>query len=110
MLTRIKNFLLFLFLLPFILCSEPVSEHLFYGIPSDSDVLLNKKGYSLGYSQKYKQAIWVSYILEAENLQKKQVPRRNKFRADPAIKKMRSNLLITAAPDMTGDISPPLQI
>lgn len=87
MLTRIKNFLLLLFLLPFILCSEPVSEHLFYGIPSDSDVLLNKKGYSLGYSQKYKQAIWVSYILSAENLQKKQVPRRNKFRADPAIKK-----------------------
>ena len=115
MLSKLKNILLILFLLPFILWSEPaqecsfciydprhflcgygqqegpltgfyVPEHLTYGIPSESDLLLNKKGFSLGYSQKYKQAIWVSYILEAHNLQSKQVPRRNKFKPDPSVK------------------------
>ena len=86
MLTRINNILFLLLLLPFILCSEPVSEHLIYGIPSASDIVLNKRGFSLGYSQKYKQAIWVSYILEANNLLRQQVPRRNKFRADPSVK------------------------
>lgn len=83
---RIKNLLFLFLLLPFILFSEPESKHLVYGIPSESDILLNKKGFSLGYSQKYKQAIWVSYILEAENLHKKQVRRRNKFKSDPEIK------------------------
>ena len=96
MLSKFKNILLILFLLPFILWSEsaqtdPITtcyrpEHLTYGIPSESDLILNKKGFSLGYSKKYKQAIWVSYILEAGNLRAKQVPRRNKFRADPNVK------------------------
>ena len=84
---RIKNLLLLLFLLPFILRSESETQHLIYGIPSDSDLLLNKQGFSLGYSQKYKQAIWVSYILKAEDLKKEQVRRSNKFRPDPEIKR-----------------------
>ena len=84
---KIKNLLLLLLILPFILWSEPESEHLIFGITSDSDFILNKKGFSLGYSQKYKQAIWICYILQAENLKKEQVKRKNKFKKDPEIKR-----------------------
>ena len=84
---RIHKFLIFLFLLPILLCSEEKQDHLIYGIPSESDLLLNRQGFALGYSQKYKQAVWVSYILESEQLRRKQVRRKNKFRADPAIQK-----------------------
>ena len=84
---RFHNLLFFLLLLPILLFSGEKQDHLFYGIPSESDLLLNRKGFALGYSQKYKQAIWVSYILEAETLRQKQVRRKNKFRADPAVKR-----------------------
>ena len=45
-----------------------------------------KKGFTLGYSLQYRQAVWVAYTLTAENLQAKQVRRRDQFRADPEVK------------------------
>ena len=58
-----------------------------FGVPVTPDLYLQKEGFSLGYSYKYRQAIWVSYTLTAEHLQGKQVRRRNTFKADPAVKK-----------------------
>ena len=56
------------------------------GIPAEPDLLLQKKGFTLGYSLQYRQAVWVAYTLTAENLQTKQVRRRDQFRADPEVK------------------------
>ena len=56
------------------------------GIPAEPDLLLQKKGFTLGYSLQYRQAVWVAYTLTAENLQAKQVRRRDQFRADPEVK------------------------
>lgn len=57
-----------------------------FGIPFEADLLLQKQGFSLGYSYTYRQAVWVAYTLSAENLLTKQVRRRNRFKVDPAIK------------------------
>ena len=56
------------------------------GIPHQTDLHLQKKGFLLGYNYSYRQAVWVAYTLTAENLQAKQVRRRDKFRADPEVK------------------------
>ena len=61
--------------------------HTKFGIPADTDILLAREGFAVGYSKKYRQAVWVSYILTSENLQKKQLRRSNKFMADPMIRK-----------------------
>ena len=57
------------------------------GIPVEPDLLLPKTGFTLGYSSQYRQAVWVAYTLTAENLLAKQVRRRDKFQADPEVKK-----------------------
>ena len=61
-------------------------EELCLGVPAAPDLLLSRSGFSCGYSKKFRQAVWVSYILTAEQLQQKQVKRYNKFRTDPAIR------------------------
>lgn len=61
------------------------SEHLSYGIPAETDLCISRKGFALGYSHKHRQAIWVSYILTREHLEKEQVKRSNRFLPDPAI-------------------------
>ena len=61
------------------------SGNISLGIPGGSDILLNRRAFSLGYSHKYRQALWVSYILTKEQLQQKQVKRSDKFSSDPAI-------------------------
>lgn len=63
------------------------SEDLFYGIPSTPDQLLTRKGFSIGYGKKERQAIWVCYILSSENLDAPKVPRSNKFQPDPLVEK-----------------------
>ncbi len=57
-----------------------------FGVPFETDLLLQKEGFSMGYSYKYRQAVWVAYTLSAENLLAKQVRRRDKFKVDPAVK------------------------
>ena len=61
-------------------------ENLIFGVPAESDLILNRKGFSLGYSKKYRQALWVSYILTAEESTAKKVRRSNAFKVDPAIR------------------------
>ena len=58
-----------------------------FGLPSETDLHLKKQGFSLGYSYKYRQAVWVAYTLASENLLTRQVRRKDNFRADPAVKK-----------------------
>ena len=67
------------------LCLLAVDDLLF-GIPFEADLNLQKQGFSLGYSFKYRQAVWVSYTLTAKNLQARQVRRRDKFKPDPQVK------------------------
>ena len=57
-------------LLSWLIAAEPN-----LGIPVKSDLLLQKTGFTLGYSFKYRQSLWVAYTLTAENLQAKQVRR-----------------------------------
>ena len=57
-----------------------------WGDPVKPDLLLQKEGFTLGYSFQYRQAVWVAYTLSAEKLLSKQVRRRERFKADPAIK------------------------
>ena len=63
------------------------SSHLIFGIPKNVDLLLMRRGFSLGYSDKYKQALWVSYILKKEDLHSRYRRRSFSFRKDPAVKK-----------------------
>lgn len=70
---------------PYLDSQQELTEDLFFGIPKDTDIILKRTGFALGYSSRCRQALWVSYILYAENLNRKQVRRSNKFKADPLI-------------------------
>ena len=83
--------IIFLFILIGILPFLPGSEndnsgHLIYGLPSDADLLLNRSSFAIGYSYKYRQPLWVCYILSASQLEAPKVRRRNRFAVDPDIK------------------------
>ncbi len=69
-----------------LLPNNALPEHLIYGIPGESDLLLNRRGFSLGYNFHTRQAVWVCYILSAEQLSAPGVSRKNRFRADPAVR------------------------
>ncbi|MBR2365203.1 MAG: DNA/RNA non-specific endonuclease, partial [Lentisphaeria bacterium] len=64
----------------------PLPEEILFGIPAESDQVITRKGFSLGYSYRYRQAVWVAYILTEENLQMKKVKRISSFRVDPAVR------------------------
>ena len=55
------------------------------GITFEADLHLKKQGFSLGYSYKYRQAVWVAYTLTAEHLTAEQVRRKDNFRVDSAV-------------------------
>lgn len=71
------------FLLLLILTAKAVD---FLGIPCQTDQLISRKNLVIGYSHKYRQALWVAYQLNANNLRSKQVRRRDKFMVDPLVK------------------------
>ena len=88
---HIFNFLIIFLFTFFILHSaeeksDSLPEEIFFGIPAQVDQKIYRKGFSLGYRYKYRQAVWVSYILTKEKVQDKKVKRRPSFRIDPAIK------------------------
>lgn len=62
------------------------SVNLQLGIPSESDQMIDRSGFALGYSNSRRQALWVSYILTAEHLNAPQVKRSNRFQPDPLLK------------------------
>ena len=59
---------------------EKLPEEILFGIPGEQDQIISRKGFSVGYSFKYRQAVWTSYILTEENLQKKQVKRGSAYK------------------------------
>lgn len=58
--------------------------HLEYGTPKQSDLVLCREGYAIGYNNKLKSAEWVSYTLDKEL--GNDVERQDNFRVDPDIK------------------------
>lgn len=66
--------------------SEALPEQLVFGIPGPSDLRLDRKGFSLGYDHTTRQAVWVCYILTAEQMTGPRVRRAGKFQADPAVR------------------------
>ena len=64
---------------------DDASVNLSYGVPSPPDQLLARRGFSIGYGKKERQAIWVCYILTAETLDLPRVARSNMFRPDPLV-------------------------
>ena len=54
--------------------------------PQETDLHIKRKNLFVGYSNAYRQAIWVAYTLDADNLLTRQVRRNDKFMADPAVK------------------------
>ena len=57
-------------------------DNLEYGIPGKQDTVINREGYAIGYSNKYKQPIWVSYNLTEEEVNTKKSSRNDDFRSD----------------------------
>lgn len=86
MVRKIISFLLlFVCALP-LLPGKDNSGHLIYGLPSEPDLLLNRSSFAIGYSFKYRQPLWVCYILSASQLKMPKMRRRNRFTADPDIR------------------------
>lgn len=61
-------------------------ENAVFGIPSETDFVIDRKGFSLGYSKQFGQPLWVVYKLTKENVETKNAVRNNKFKADPLLK------------------------
>ena len=57
-------------------------DNLEYGIPGRADTVINREGYAIGYSDKYKQPLWVCYNLTAEEVKSKKAKRDDNFRSD----------------------------
>lgn len=61
-------------------------DNLTIGVPSwQCDVIVDRAGYALGYSEKYEQPLWVSYHFTNEEARSKKARRSNDFRIDPMI-------------------------
>lgn len=62
---------------------EACKEHVRYGAPSQSPVLLCRLGYALSHNGQHKVPDWVAYRLTREQLLSGNVPRSDDFRPDP---------------------------
>ena len=61
-------------------------DNLTFGVPGyNCDVILDRMGYALGYSEKYEQPLWVSYKLTAEEVTSSKAKRSEDFRIDEYI-------------------------
>lgn len=63
-----------LMFLPVSICygENVLPDNLVYGVPHESDLLLSRRGFSVGYCNSQRQALWSCYILSADNLIKEQ--------------------------------------
>lgn len=76
-----KRFWFFLLWI-FCLVCQADTDNLLYGIPQKTDVILDRTGFALGYSVSYRQALWVSYILTAEEVESQEAKRQSHFKTD----------------------------
>lgn len=66
--------------------SKTPFDNLKMGVPSfKCDVIIDRVGYALGYSEKYEQPLWVTYKLTADEVKSKKAKRSDDFRSDPDI-------------------------
>lgn len=66
--------------------SKTPFDNLKMGVPSfKCDVIIDRIGYALGYSEKYEQPLWVTYKLTADEVKSKKARRSDDFRSDPDI-------------------------
>ena len=69
----------------FLVCAE-TPDNLSLGTPGNADTVVNRRGYALGYSEKYEQPLWVIYRITKEEMDAPRIKRTDDFRPDPAIK------------------------
>ena len=60
-------------------------DNLSFGVPGKADYIVDREGYSLGYSEYHEQARWVIYHMTAEEASTKATSREDNFRPDPEI-------------------------
>ncbi|MDR0931881.1 MAG: DNA/RNA non-specific endonuclease [Victivallales bacterium] len=60
-------------------------DNLKLGVPAMADVVIDRHGYALGYSERYEQPLWVTYRITAEEVRNKSEKRTDDFRVDPYI-------------------------
>ena len=60
-------------------------DNLSFGVPGKADYIVDREGYSLGYSEEHEQARWVIYRLTYEEASTKATSREDNFRPDPEI-------------------------
>jgi len=63
---------------------DPVTDNTKYGLPSSDDVY-DRKGYSIGFSNKYRQPRWASYNLTRDKVITNKCKRVDNFRSDPQV-------------------------
>lgn len=60
-------------------------DNLSLGVPGKADVVIDREGFAVGFSNEKKQALWVIYKLKAEELGDFGIKRTNRFQTDPQI-------------------------
>ena len=78
----------FLSLLVPVFCSAGENsgfDNLLLGNPGKADVVIDRRGFAVGFSNKHRQPLWVIYKLTAEELQTEPHKRSNRFKHDPLI-------------------------
>ena len=81
-------YLQFLLLLVPVFCSAAEKsefDKLLLGNPGKADVVIDRRGFAVGFSNQHRQPLWVIYKLTAEELQAEPHKRSNRFRHDPLI-------------------------
>ena len=76
-------YLQFLLLLVPVFCSAAEKsefDNLLLGNPGKADVVINRRGFSVGFSNQHRQPLWVIYKLTAKELQSEPHKRTNCFK------------------------------
>ena len=82
-------YLQFLLLLVPVFCSAAEKsefDNLLLGNPGKADIVIDRRGFAVGFSNKHRQPLWVIYKLTAEELQTEPHKRSNRFKHDPLIR------------------------
>lgn len=61
------------------------SDNLDYGIPIQTDVIIEREGYAVGYSRGWRQPVWVMYRLTRYEVSTNVCCREDRFQIDPVI-------------------------
>ena len=84
---KIKLFLFLLGCIAFLCGAAEKSEfdNLLLGNPGKADIVIDRRGFAVGFSNQHRQPLWVIYKLTATELQAEPYKRSNRFKHDPLI-------------------------